>query len=153
MPPAATTAGKSGLKKYQALTNVSVPQRTEAGVLTGQNDLATPGDIVELTEREAANLMDCSPRSGRRTPAVRAYADRSADVPRLHPKMLSGLIRQPAVPPPGSDGPRPDPEGSSQVRIVEAGPTPPEFTEPQPGSETGPPITGALDLPPRRMAT
>jgi hypothetical protein len=153
MPPAATTTGKDARKKYQALTNVSVPQRTDAGVLTGQNDLAAPGDIVELTDREAANLMDCSPRSGRRTPAVRPYAERSNELPRLHPRLLSGLIRQPAVPPPGSDGPRPDPEGSSQVRIVEAGPTPPEFDEPQPGSEGGPVITGALDLPPRRMAT
>jgi|HubBroStandDraft_6_1064221.scaffolds.fasta_scaffold327103_4 hypothetical protein len=154
MPPAATTAGKPALAKFQALTNVSVPQRTEQGVLTGQNDLAVPGDIVELTEREAANLMDCSPRSGRRTPAVRPFKDRSNDLPRIHPRQLSGLIRQPAVPPPGTDGPRPDPEGSSQVRIVEAGPVPPEFTEPQPGSETGGPlITGALDLPPRRMAT
>src|ERR1700735_4653006 len=99
MPPAATTASRSGLKKYQALTNVSVPQRTEAGVLTGQNDLAGRGDMVERTEREAANLTDCSPRSGRRTPAVRPYADRSADVPRLHPRLLSGLLRQPASPP------------------------------------------------------
>lgn len=152
MPPAAT-AGKQALSKFQALTNVSVPQRTDTGVLTGQNDLASPGDIVELTEREAANLMATGPRSGRRVPAVRPYRERGDEMPRLLPRHLSGLVRQPVTPPADSDMPRPDPPGSSEVRVVQSGPEPPELADPQPGSETAPMITGALDIPPRRQAT
>lgn len=151
MPPAATRA----TAKYQALTNISVPQRSEAGVLTGQNDLVPPGEIVELTEAEARNLMAVGGRTGRQTPAVRPYKERSGELPRLHPRQLSGLIRQPAMPPADSEQPRPDPPGSSTVRIVEAGPVPPESNEPQPGGEQGPPplIQGAMDLPPRGRAT
>lgn len=146
--PAVTAAGKPVLAKYQALTNISVPQRSDNGLLTGQNELYGPGDIVELTEREAANLLATGPRAGRQAPAIRAYKDRGMSLPRILPRQMSGLVRQPATPPAGSDAPRPDPAGSS--RIVESGPPPPEITDPVPGSENGAPITlDALDLPPR----
>lgn len=148
MPPAAAT--RAGLTKYQALTHISVPQRSDGGVLTGQNDLVPPGEIVELTEREAANLMAVGGATGRRVPAVRPYKDRAQDLPRLTGRDLSGLIRQPATPPPGDTGPRPDPPGSSTVRVVETGSGLPESAEPQPGSEQAPDL-GAVDLPPRGM--
>lgn len=144
MPQAAAPKVKPGRAKYQALTNLSVPQRSDAGLLTGQNDLVLTGEIVELDEREAVNLMETGPRAGRQTPAIRPAADAREPLPRLHPRQLSGMSRQPVMPPPDSDQPRPDPEGSSRVVIT----TPPEASEPAPGDEQLP-VTGAMDLPPR----
>jgi hypothetical protein len=149
MPPtAAKTRVSEGRSRYQALTHLSVPQRTETGTLTGQNELVDPGEIVELTEREAANLMATGPRAGRMTPAIRPYSQHGDPLPKLTARHLSGQLRTPATPPPGSDAPRPDPPGSSQVRVIEA--ELPEMTEPVPGSET---VTDAIDLPPRAART
>jgi hypothetical protein len=144
--PAAAQAKTGGQrKKYQALTNLSIPQRhpgTE--VLTGQNDLVVTGDTVELTDEEARNLMATGPRAGRQTPAIRPASEAKTELPRLHPRQLSGNMRAPVQPPPDSDMPRPDPPGSSKVIIQE----PPESNEPAPGGEQLP-VTGAIDLPPR----
>lgn len=145
------TVVASGKSKYQALTNLSIPQRTDNGVLTGQNDLVITGDTVELTEQEARNLMATGPRTGRRYPAIRPASEESNELPRLHPKMLSGLLRPPVTPPPGTDGARPDPEGASRVIVQE--PVPPEGFEPVPGSEaTGGQAVGvdpdAIDIKP-----
>lgn len=131
-------------KKYQALTNLSIPQVSEAGLATGQNDLIPAGEIVELTEAQARNLMATGPRAGRQTPAIRPAAEAKGDLPRLLPRQLSGALRVPAPPPPDSEMPRPDPPGSSKVVVTE----PPEATEPQPGDEQKPPV-GAMDIPPR----
>jgi len=133
-----------GRASYQALTNLSIPQRSEAGLLTGQNDLVMTGETVELDEREAASLMATGPRAGRQVPAIRPVSEAREPLPRLHPRQLSGPTRLVAPPPPDSDQPRPDPPGSSKVIIRE----PPEATEPAPGDEQLP-VTGAMDLPPR----
>lgn len=150
MAQAAAAKVSEGRSKYQALTNLSVPQRSpETGLLTGQNDLVVKGEPVELTEREAANLMAVGPRAGRQTPAIRPLKDAKDPLPQLHPRALSGLLRQPVMPGPMDEGPRPDPPGSSKV--VHQGP--PEASPPQPGDESVPAITGALDLPPRASRT
>jgi len=47
--------------------------------------------------------------------------------------MLSGLLRPPVTPAPGTEGPRPDPQGASKIIVQE--PVPPEGAEPVPGSE------------------
>ncbi len=135
-----------GLSRYQALTNISVPQRhPDSKLETGQNDLVLPGEIVELTERQAANLMDTSPKSGRMSPAVRPYSEHGDPLPRLTARHLSGALRRPMTPPPGDEGPRPDPPGSSHIRYME---DPPELAEPLPGSENNPVSPDAVDLPP-----
>jgi hypothetical protein len=149
--PAAKTRVSEGRSDYQALTFVSVPQRSpESGLLTGQNDLVEPGMIVKLTEQEAANLMATGGKTGRQAPAVRPVSEQGDPLPRLLPRQLSGRLRQPVTPPPGSDLPRPDPPGSSHVIVNEPGP--PEGNEPSPGDEQGMP-TGAMDLPPRHART
>jgi hypothetical protein len=131
-------------KEYQALTNLSIPQESDEGLLTGQNDLILTGEKVWLTEKQAANLLATGPRAGRQAPAIRPASEAKTELPRLHPRQLSGNMRAPVPPPPDSDMPRPDPPGSSKVIIQE----PPESNEPQPGGEQLP-VTGAMDLPPR----
>ena len=108
-PAAPQVKVSGGRKKYQALTNLSIPQVSEAGLETGQNDLVTTGDIVELTDRQAANLMATGPRTGRQVPAIRPVSEAKGELPRLHPRQLSGDMRAPVMPPPDSDQPRPDP--------------------------------------------
>jgi hypothetical protein len=148
-PGAATARTKvsEGLSRYQALTNVSVPQRTKAGTLTGQNDLITPGETCMLTEEEARSLMRTDVRSGRRTPAIRPFSEASDPVPRIHPKQFSGQLRQPPPPQQGTEDARPDPPGSSHVlRMM------PEENEPQPGGEETGGDPDALDIPPSGAA-
>lgn len=136
-----------GRSTYQALTYVSVAQFKD-GKPTGKNDLVKPGETCELTEQEAANLMAVGGQTGRQHPAVRPYSRKVGDLPRLLPRQLSGRIRTPAPPPPDSTEPRPDPPGSSHLIVNDPNP---EANEPQLGDEQGQP-TGAMDLPPRRVA-
>jgi hypothetical protein len=143
-PAAPQVKVKGEKKEYQALTNLSIPQESDEGLLTGQNDLVLPGEKVWLTARQAANLMATGPRAGRQVPAIRPVSEAKTELPRLHPKQLSGNLRAPVQPPPDSDQPRPDPPGSSKLVFTE----PPESREPAPGDEQQP-VTGALDLPPR----
>lgn len=104
-----------GLSRYQALVNISVPQRLN-GVKTDQNDLVEPGGYCMLTEEEARNLMATGGKTGRRHPAVRPAAEGSEPLPLLLPRQFSGGQRKPPeAPPPGYVGPRADPAGSSQV--------------------------------------
>ncbi|HYK70437.1 MAG TPA: hypothetical protein VEV45_21005 [Streptosporangiaceae bacterium] len=144
---AARTKVGEGRTRYQALTNISVPQRLD-GVLTGQNDLVPAGEFVELTEREAAQLMRSGGTSGRQHAAIRPASESEEPLPRLHPRLLSGAIRQPVMPAPGAEGPRPDPPGAS--RIIETGP--PEANEPQPGDERVVPAD-AIDIVPGTART
>jgi len=141
---AAPAVKVSDRKKYQALTNLSIPQVTEAGLATGQNDLIPAGEIVELTEAQARNLMGTGPKYGRQAPAIRPAAEAKGELPKLMPRQLSGTMRVPAPPPPDSEMPRPDPPGSSKLVVTE----PPEASEPKPGDEQLPPA-GAMDIPPR----
>lgn len=149
---AAKTKVSEGRSRYQALTNISVPQRSpETGLLTGQNDLVPAGETVELTEREAANLMATGGKTGRLVPAVRPLSQQDEALPRLLPRQLSGRLRTPVTPPPGSDLPRPDPPGSSHLIVND--PTP-ESNEPSPGDEQAPPpVQDAMDIPPRHART
>jgi hypothetical protein len=146
-PATARTKVAEGRTAYQALTNLSVPQRLD-GVLTGQNDLVPRGEMVELTEREATQLMRTGGTSGRQHPAIRQASEASEPLPRLHPRKLAGMIRQPPVPPPEGDGPRPDPPGAS--RVIDTGV--PEASEPQPGDERAP-LGGAIDIEPGTART
>ena len=74
----------------------------------------------------------------------------------MPPRAVSGRLFRPAPPPPGSDAPRPDPDGSSAVQYL-AGGTAPEGSEParpEP-SEMADHLreivqADAVDLPPRR---
>jgi hypothetical protein len=144
----AKTTVSEGTSKYQALTNISVPQKDpDTGKYTDQNDLVGPGDIVELTEKQARALMATGGRTGRHRPAIRPASEKSKPLPRLAARDLSGFLRAPPPPPEDSELPRPDPPGSS--KIIEQ--NIPELMEPQPGDENSPPpIVGAMDIPPRR---
>lgn len=143
-PAAPQVKVRGDKKEYQALTNLSIPQESDEGLLTGQNDLVMTGEKVWLTAKQAASLMATGPRAGRQTPAIRPASEAKGELPRIHPRQLSGPLRAPAPPPEDSDQPRPDPPGSSKVLITE----PPESHEPGPGDEQRP-VTGAMDLPPR----
>jgi hypothetical protein len=134
------------------LVNTSVPQRDPVtGKPTGQTDLVGPGEIVELTEQEAAHLMDTSPRSGHRVPLIRPYSQRNEPLRRVHPAHASGL----QIGPPAEA--RPDPAGSSRIQVMQDAPPTgggegPEGSEPQPGSEGQLPsdLIDALDIAPSR---
>ena len=78
--------------------------------------------------------------------------------PKILPRHVSGRLFRPMAPPPGSDAPRPDPEGSSAIQFLDDGRAP----------ETGGSMTpepsemedhlretvqaDAVDLPPSRAA-
>jgi hypothetical protein len=116
---------------YIALINLNVPRRG-TDPLRG-SDLVMAGETVNLTPEEAAGYMRHGPGDGRRIPVVRPATgpESSSDpVGRVAPRAVSGALRQPAAPPPGSDLPMPDPEGSSAI-LQET----PEAAEPVPGSE------------------
>lgn len=140
MPTPASKVSE-GRSKYQVLTHTSVPQRDPVtGKPTGQTDLIAPGDVVELTEQEAAHLMDTSPRSGHRVPLVRPVKEQNQPLPRVHPSHASGLMQRPAEA-------RPDPAGSSRIQVAEDATAQPEAHEPQPGSEQLPSdLVDALDM-------
>lgn len=131
------------MKPYQALTNVSVPQRDLASKDDRRTDLAAPGERIELTEREAAHLLSQG--------AVRPWEQHNEPLPRLTGRQLSGPMRVPAVSSnPNDTGPRPDPAGSSRLTVLQ---------DVEPGSNTLPAgdsgadelfgsSASALDLPP-----
>lgn len=151
MPPRQTpTKVSEGRSRYQALVNISVPQRdVVTGKPTGQTDLVGPGEIVELDEREAAHLMDTSPRSGHRVPLIRRVEEQDEPLPRVHPAHASGMQMGPPA------EARPDPKGSSRIQVMQEAPPAgdgPEGHEPQPGSEGQLPsdLIDALDIAPAR---
>lgn len=133
-----TRSRAQGLRKYQALTALSVPF---PGVNKDkQTVLVQAGEEIELTEEQARHFMSLP------TPAIRPAKDASEPMPRLTGRHLSGHIRRPPPPAPGSDGARPDPAGSSKI-MVYRDPDIPEGNEPQPGSENSLP-PDALDIVP-----
>lgn len=142
-----TTAIRIG-EPYIALVNLSVPRRGDlpAGEIR-QTDLVPAGDTVYLTDDEAATYLRHNDRDGRRIPVVRKLngPDSSSEpnAGRIHPSYLSGPLFRPGPPAPGSDAPRPDPEGASRVTHV------PEATPPQAGTENiTPPGGDAVDIAP-----
>lgn len=133
-------------KKYQALTNLSVPMPR----MPGQPDdkrtfLVSPGEIVELTDAEAANLS-----RNPRVPVIRPFKESSEPLARITPVQLSGPIRRGVVnPPPDFAGVRADPPGASRIQTV----TQPEMMEPAPGDETRVPAGGPIDITPGTAVT
>lgn len=142
----AKTKTSEGLSRYQALVPVSVPQRRDGVLVTGQNDLVMAGDYCMLTEEEARNLMATGARTGRISPAVRPASEASEPLPRVLPRQMSGPVRRPpAETPPGYDGPRPDPAGSSQILTL-------QDMAPESEIDQGMGDQGAMDIPPRGAA-
>ena len=140
---------------YEALICLSVPRRGDKDRAT---DLVYPGEIVHLTEDEARQFNRKDARSGRQVDVVRKLSGPGGThEPRqlVLPRAVSGRLFRPATPPPGSDGPRPDPAGSSAVQFLEGGKAP-EGSEPMrpEASEMADHLTesaaDAVDLPPRR---
>lgn len=117
---------------YIALINLSVPRR---GDPDHQADLVMAGETVYLTDAEAQKYLRHGPKDGRQIAVVRKatgpQSSREAP-PRVPPRAVSGRLQAPPPPAPGTDGPRPDPAGSSAVLVTESIP---ETAEPAPGSE------------------
>jgi hypothetical protein len=144
---------------YVALIALSVPRR---GDPARQTDLVMAGETVYLTAEEAAQFNRHGHHDGRQIEVVRKVSgpDGSREPPpRVPPRAVSGRIFRPAVPPPGSDAARPDPEGSSRLQYLDAGNPVPEANEPQmdPSEmadrlQSGP-AADAMDLPPKGRAT
>jgi len=142
---------------YVALINLSVPRRGDKDRAT---DLVYAGDTVYLTAEEAAAFNRHSSKDGRQVEVVRKVTgpDSSREPPpRIPPRAVSGRIFRPIPPPPGSDAPRPDPEGSSAVLQYDEAPIP-ERDQPQPDPSEmadhlrSEPLPDAVDLPPSRAA-
>lgn len=117
---------------YVALINLNVPRRG-TDPLRG-SDLVMAGETVNLTPEEAAGYMRHGPGDGRRVPVIRPATGpkSSSEAPqRVPPRAVSGALRQPATPAPGSGMPLPDPAGASAILQQEV----PETGEPVPGSE------------------
>lgn len=161
MPPRQTAPKISeGRSRYQTLTNLSLPQYDpDTGKRTGQTDLVGPGEIVELTEAEAAHLMRTDSRSGHRAPLIRPASEKDQPLPRLHPRHASGVNFGPPA------EARPDPAGASSLQVQQEVADPalvqgmksalegnPEANEPQLGSEGQLPseLVDALDITPAR---
>jgi hypothetical protein len=142
-------------EQYVALINLSVPRR---GDKDRQSDLVLAGETLYLTDEEARNFNRHGNRDGRRIEVVRKVSGPDGtheELPRALPRHVSGPLFRPATPPPGSEMARPDPEGSSVVKVLDDGGAP----------ETGGAMTAepsemadvlretpqdAVDLPPRR---
>lgn len=118
-------------REYVALTNLSMPRR---GDKDKGCDLVMAGESVWLTDDEAALYLRHGERDGRQVAVIRLKSEVDANnPPKPHPMLVSGRPFRPAPPAPGTDQPRPDPEGSS--RIVSVGPPVPEMNQPQPGPD------------------
>ena len=79
-----------------------------------------PGETVYLTAEEARSFQRHGARDGRQVEVLRKLTgpDGTSEAgPRLLPRHVSGKLFRPMAPPPGSDAPRPDPEGSSAAAV------------------------------------
>jgi hypothetical protein len=143
---------------HEALVNLSVPRR---GDRDRNCDLVMAGETVYLTDEEARQFNRRGSRDGRQVDVVRKLSgpDGSREpLPRVLPRHVSGRLFRPPPPPPGSEMARPDPEGSSQVQVIEDGRAP----ETEGAMSASPsemadnlssaPAVDALDLPPRGRA-
>jgi hypothetical protein len=153
---AGKTPGARIGEPYEALICLSVPRRGDSK--DKQTDLVLAGDTVYLTDEEARQFERHGSNDGRQVPVIRKLsgADGSREpVQRLPPRLVSGRLFRPPPAPPGSDAPRPDPEGSSRVQVLEDGRAPETA-----GSMSAEPsemadhlrdtaVPDAVDLPPR----
>jgi hypothetical protein len=140
---------------YEALINLSVPRRGDAK--DRQTDLVYAGETLYLTADEAAQFNRHGTRDGRQIEVVRKLSGPDGsrgEVPKVPPRAVSGRLFRPTVPPPGSDAPRPDPEGSSAIQYLNEGPAPegsePARPEPSEMADNLRATPDAVDLPPRR---
>lgn len=148
-------AARTG-EPYEALVNLSVPRR--GGDKDRNTDLVMAGETIYLTEEEARNFNRHGTRDGRQVPVLRKLTGPDGtreEAPRLLPRHMSGRLFRPAVPPPGSEMARPDPEGSSRIQVLDdgrapeaAGSVPAEAQEMADLLRSAPP-QDAVDLPPR----
>ena len=139
---------------YVALINLSVPRR---GDPDRQCDLVAHGETLYLTEEEARQFNRHGNQDGRQVEVVRKLSGPDGsrgEIPVIPPAAVSGRVFRPGPAMPGSDAPRPDPEGSSRVEYFDDAPIP-ERSQPQPDpaqsadmlrAELAP---DAVDLPPR----
>ena len=144
---------------YIALINLSVPRRGDKDRLT---DLVFAGETVYLTAEEARSFQRHGVRDGRQVEVLRKLSGPDGsreEAPKLLPRHVSGRLFRPTTPPPGSDAPRPDPDGSSAIQVLDTGRAPEgaEPAKPEP-SELSDHLretvqADALDLPPRRERT
>ena len=155
-----TPAARLG-EPYMALVSLSVPRR---GDKDRNTDLVMPGETVYLTEGEARQFNRHGVRDGKQVDVLRKLSgpDGSreplpqvgANGASLLPRHVSGRLFRPATPPPGSDAPRPDPEGSSSISVLDDGRAP-EGEPARPGPEEMADhlretvVPDAVDLPPR----
>jgi hypothetical protein len=131
-------------REYVALTNLAVPRRDDKD---RQTDLVLAGDTVWLTDDEAAKFLRHGDRDGRRVSVIRLKSEVDANrPPRPHPSLLTGPLMRPVTPAPGSDMPRPDPEGAS--RLVEQKVTVPESQQADIAAGGTPSIQDAIDIVP-----
>jgi len=141
---------------YAALINLSVPRRGDKDRMT---DLVYAGETVYLTEDEARAFNRKGARDGRQVDVLRKLSGpggSGGELPRIPPRAVSGHLFRPSVPPPGSDAPRPDPEGSSAIQVLDDGRAPetggamqPEPSEMDDNLRSAP-LPDAVDLPPSR---
>jgi hypothetical protein len=144
---------------YVALINLSVPRRGDKDRAT---DLVMAGETVYLTEEEARSFSRHGVRDGRQVDVLRKLTGpggSSEPAPRILPRHVSGRLFRPTTPPPGSDAPRPDPEGSSRIQVLDDGRAP-EGAEPAKpdDAEMADHLretvqADAIDLPPRNSRT
>jgi hypothetical protein len=142
---------------YLALTALSVPRRGDKDRAT---DLVMAGETVYLTEDEARAFNRHGTRDGRQVDVVQKLSgpDGSRVEPaRIPPRALSGRLFRPTMPPPGTELPRPDPEGSSAIQVLDEGRAPetggamvPEPSE-MDDNLRAQPLPDAVDLPPSRQ--
>jgi hypothetical protein len=145
---------------YLALTNLAVPRRGDAD---RQTDLVNKGETIYLTEEEVRQFERRDPgRDGRGTAVIRKLSGPGGsreDIPNLLPRHLSGRLFRPMTPPAGTELPRPDPEGSSRIQVMQDGNAPESAGSvvPEPGEMDdnlrAAPAQDAVDLPPRRART
>ena len=140
---------------YLALTALSVPRRGDKERMT---DLVMAGETVYLTEDEARAFNRHGSRDGRQVDVVQKLSGPDGsrvEPPRIPPRALSGRLFRPTMPPPGSDAPRPDPEGSSAIQVLDDGRAPETggSMQPEPSEMDdnlrAQPLPDAVDLPPR----
>jgi hypothetical protein len=148
-----TPAARTG-EPYVALINLSVPRRGDKDRMT---DLVMAGETVYLTEDEARAFNRHGSRDGRQVDVLRKVSgpDGSREEgPKLLPRHVSGRMFRPTAPPPGSDAPRPDPEGSSSIQVLDDGRAPEASGSMQPepsemADHLREAVADALDLPPK----
>ena len=162
MPPTATTDTEARPltdAERTTLTDLLAREKGTPAARVGEQYVALAClSVPRRGEEEARSFNRKGVRDGRQVDVLRKVtgADGTHEAPpRLPPRALSGRLFRPATPPQGSDAPRPDPEGSSSISVLDDGRAPEgEPSRPDP-SEMADHLreTVAVDaayLPPRR---